>query len=129
MGLDVTGLGAASDAISKILGIFFGDKTEEDRAKAAQALAILQMQSQENVAQIQANTAAQQKEPFTFRDAAGWTCVAGFAVNVLRPLISWICIGLGHPVSLPPMDTTESGPILIGLLGLGGMHAYQQVNK
>ena len=129
MGLDLTGIGAASDAISKILGLFFGDKTQEERDKAAQALAVLQMQAQQNLAQTQVNADAQAKEPFTFRDAAGWTCVAGFMVNVLRPIITWVAIGLGHPVELPAMDTSESGPILIGLLGLGGLHAYQKVNS
>jgi hypothetical protein len=29
----------------------------------------------------------------------------------------------GHPVTLPAIDTSETGPMLVALLGLGGYHA------
>ena len=125
--MDITGIGEAAGAVEKVLGMFFPDKTAEDRARLAQALAIMQIQAQANAAQSAVNKQAAAVQGFTFRDGAGWVCVAGFAVNVLRPLIAWgFAIG-GHPIALPEMDTSQTLPMLLGLLGLGGMHAYQSV--
>ena len=86
--MDVTGIGEASTAIKGILGMFFPDKTAEEQAKIAQAFQLLQQQSQENQAQDAINQASAAHQPITFRDGAGWVCVAGFAVTVLRPLVS-----------------------------------------
>lgn len=127
--MDITGIGEASTAIKGILGMFFPDKTAEEQAKIAQAFQLLQQQSQENQAQDAINQAAAAHQPITFRDGAGWVCVAGFAVTVLRPLVSWGSILAGHPVVLPAMDTTEIVPMLLGLLGLGGMHMNENIQN
>ena len=93
----------------------------------AQAFSVMQLQAQADQGQNAVNAAAAAKQPITFRDGAGWVCVIGFAVTVLRPLVSWGCILAGHPVTLPAMDMTEIGPMLLGLLGLGGMHMNEQI--
>ena len=125
MGIDATGLGEAVTGVKDILGMFFPNQTEEDKAKMAQAFQLIQLQAQQDTAQDSVNQAAAAKQPITFRDGAGWVCVAGFGVTVLRPLVSWGCVLTGHPVNLPAMDMTEIMPMLMGLLGLGGMHLYE----
>jgi hypothetical protein len=125
--MDITGIGEAATAAQKIIGMFFPDKTEEEKAKMTQAFQVLQLQAQQDQAQSAVNAAAAARQPITFRDGAGWVCVAGFAVTVLRPLITWGCALAGHPVNLPPMDMSEIGPMLLGLLGLGGMHMNERV--
>jgi hypothetical protein len=87
-------------------------------AKAQQQLAL---------AQIDVNKAEAAAGGPHFRDGAGWVCVAGFAFTVLRPVVEWGLILAGHPVKLPEMDMTEIGPMLAGLLGLGGMHVVERV--
>ncbi|MGH8323467.1 MAG: hypothetical protein ACRETD_06665, partial [Steroidobacteraceae bacterium] len=63
-----------------------------------------------------------------WRGGMGWVCVAGYAYNfVLRPLIGAGCVIAHHPVELPSLDLTELSVITAGMLGLGGMHVYQQV--
>ena len=124
--------GAATPILQGVEGIItaiFGNKEETDKAKVAQAVQLINGQLQIQLAQIAANTAASQKEVFTFRDGAGWICVVGLGVTVLRPLVQWGCTLAGHPVVLPAMDTSETTPMLLSLLGLGGMHAYQKVNS
>jgi hypothetical protein len=123
---DITGIGTAITGVKDILGMFFPDKTEEDKAKMAQAFQLMQLQAQADQAQIAANTAEAATGGLHFRDGAGWVCVVGFAISALRPLISWGCILAGHPVVLPAMDMSEMGPMLAALLGLGTMHTYQQ---
>lgn len=124
---DITGIGEATTAVEKILGMFFPDKTEEEKAKIAAAFQLAQIQSDANRAQIAVNQASAKVQGFTFRDGAGWVCVAGFAVNVLRPLISWAFAIGGHPVDLPAMDVSQTTPMLLGLLGLGGMHMNERI--
>lgn len=118
----VTGAEDAISSIAGLVGRFFPDKTEVEKAQLAGVLSIVQ-------GQLAANTAEAAQPGLHFRDGAGWVCVFGFAVMTIKPLVEWGSILAGHPVSLPPMDTTVSMTMLTGLLGLGGMHAYQQVNK
>jgi len=73
--------------------------------------------------QLDANKAEAEQGGTHFRDGAGWVCVAGFGLVVLRPLIEWGAVLAGHPVTLPAIDTSETGPMLVALLGLGGYHA------
>lgn len=123
MALDpITGAEEAVSSIAGLVGRFFPDKTEVEKAQLAGVLSIVQ-------GQLAANTAEAAQPGLHFRDGAGWVCVFGFAVMTVKPLLEWGSILVGHPVQLPPMDTTVSMTMLSGLLGLGGMHVYQQVNK
>lgn len=58
-----------------------------------------------------------------WRPAVGWICVAGFAVNFLiSPLL--------HPLGIivPQADTSTMLPVLMGMLGLGGLRSYEKKN-
>lgn len=117
------------------------DKIWPDPEKAAAAkVAILQAQQagqfkeidnqlQRDLAQIAANAAEAAKPGMHFRDGAGWTCVVGFAIMVLKAPIEWACALSGHPVMLPTVDPTYIMPMLAALLGFGTMHVYQQVKN
>lgn len=120
--MDMTGIGEASTAVQKILGMFFPDKTQEERDKLAGIIGLITQQNDINKAEAS-------QPGIHFRDGAGWTCVAGFALMLFRPVIEWVCIIVGHPVNLPDVDTSVSSEMLIGLLGLGTMHVYQQVKQ
>jgi hypothetical protein len=109
---------------------------EDPAAREAAALKVMELQAQGTfdqradltlaTAQIDVNKAAEQAGGPHFRDGAGWVCVIGFAFAVARPVVEWGLIVAGHPMHLPAMDMTEIGPMLAALLGLGGMHVYQQ---
>ena len=75
------------------------------------------------VAQIKLNTAEAKGNWFqsSWRPATGWVCVLGFAVNFL---ISPIAAGFG--VVIPQADTSVMMPVLMGLLGLGGMRSFER---
>lgn len=116
------------------------NKVVPDKAAAAAAVATLnqlqmQGQLQDEFTQLQAVTVnqsdidkAEAAQPgMHFRDGAGWVCVASFAILALKSPIEWVCALIGHPLTLPSVDTSTTIPMLFGLLGLGGLHTYQQV--
>jgi len=58
-----------------------------------------------------------------WRPAVGWVCVSGFAINFLiSPLL--------HPLGIiiPQADTSTMLPVLMGMLGLGGLRSYEKKN-
>ena len=136
MSLDVTGIGSVADLVGSVIDRIFPDKTKAAEAKAALAEAQLQGnlktiddQFQVQLEQIKANAAAEAKPGMSFRDGAGWVCVVGFTITILKAPIEWACSLAGHPVSLPSVDTSTITTMLFALLGLGGMHSYDKNAK
>lgn len=83
--------------------------------KHAQAIAL---------AQIELNTAEAKGNWFQsgWRPATGWVCVFGFGVNFLiSPLMS------GFGIDIPQADTSTMLPVLMGMLGLGGLRTFERV--
>mgnify|MGYP000005703874 FL=1 len=58
----------------------------------------------------------------SWRPATAWICVCGFAVNFL---ISPLAAPFG--IVVPQADTSTMLPVLMGMLGLGGMRSYERV--
>jgi len=58
-----------------------------------------------------------------WRPAVGWVCVAGFAINFL---VSPLLYPLG--IIVPQADTSTMLPVLMGMLGLGGLRSYEKKN-
>lgn len=119
--MSISGIGEVANLVDDTVKRFFPDKTAEEQSKIGAVLTVVQ-------GQLAANTAEASQPGLHFRDGAGWVCVAGFAMLVLKAPIEWVCTLLGHPITLPTPDTSISTDMLLGLLGLGGMHLYQQTS-
>ena len=78
------------------------------------------------VAQIKLNTAEAKGSAFqrNWRPATGWVCVLALGVNYL---ISPLAAGAG--IDIPQADGGTLMPILMGLLGLGGMRSFEKKNQ
>lgn len=133
---DITGLGSVADMVSTVIDKIFPDKTKAAEAKAALAQAQLEGslkaiddQYQVQLEQIKANAAAESKAGLSFRDGAGWVCVVGFTLTILKAPIEWVCTLAGHPITLPSVDTSTITTMLFALLGIGGMHVYEKTQK
>ena len=76
------------------------------------------------VAQIELNKAEAKGNWFqsSWRPATGWVCVFGFAVNFL---VSPLAAGFG--VDIPQADTSVMLPVLMGMLGLGGLRSAERI--
>lgn len=136
MGLDLTGFGSVADLLKDGM-----DKIWPDPAKKAEVtIALMNAQNaglfkqmdadlQARLEQIKANAAEAAQPGFHFRDGAGWVCVLAFGIMALKAPIEWGASLAGHPVTLPSVDTSVTTDMLLGLLGLGGMHMYQQTKS
>jgi len=115
--MNFTGAGEVADLIKDVI-----DKALPDKQQAEKDA--LQVQ----LAQIAANAAEAAQPGFHFRDGAGWVCVIAMGFDfIVRPLGIWGAILYGHPLDLPQLDVTILGQMLFALLGLGGMHAWENV--
>lgn len=115
-------IGPVSGLISK----FVQDK--DQAAKLAHDIATLsERHAQEQVlAQLAINKEEAKGNWFqsSWRPLTGYVCVLGFAVNFL---VSPIAAGFGF--NIPQADTGTMMPVLMGLLGLGGMRSLERVKK
>jgi hypothetical protein len=122
---------ALLDIGGKVLDRVFPDPTQQ----AAARLELLKLQQSGELTQIAGQMDINKLEatnPSVFvsgwRPAIGWICGAGFAVQfVVGPLAEWGSTLYGHPVKFPTMDTGTMMPLLLGMLGLGGMRTAEKI--
>jgi len=109
--------------ISKILDKFIPDA--DIKQKIAHELATMSEKHIHEIAkaQIEVNKEEAKGNWFqsSWRPATAWVCVAGFAVNFL---ISPLLAPFG--IDVPQADTSTMLPVLMGMLGLGGMRSYEK---
>ena len=124
-------LSALLDVGSKVI-----DRVWPDPEKAAAAkLELFKLQQSGELAMIAGQMEINKVEaanPSVFvsgwRPAIGWICGAGFGVQfVIGPLAEWGSALYGHPVKFPQMDTGTMMPLLLGMLGLGGMRTAEKI--
>jgi len=62
------------------------------------------------------------------RPSIMWICAMAFAwTYVLQPFLVFILTAYGHPVDgLPALNMSEMMPVLLGILGLGGMRSFEK---
>lgn len=124
MGLDVTGIGAVADLASNLINRFFPDKTEQEKAQLAATLQIIQGQLDANKAEASnANVFVSGWRPFI-----GWVCGSACAWNwVGLPVVRFGATYFGHPIDMAPADLGEMMPILLGMMGLGGLRTIEKI--
>lgn len=119
---------AALDIGGKLIDRLWPDPTERDRAR----LELLRMQQAGELAQIAVNT-EEARNPSLFvagwRPAVGWCCALACGWNWLGlPIAKLIAELLGHPITLGPADLSEMWPVLLGMLGLGGLRTLERLS-
>ena len=122
---------ALLDIGGKVLDRVFPDPTQQ----AAARLELLKLQQSGELTQIAGQMEINKVEAASssifvsgWRPAIGWICGAGFAVQfVIGPLAEWGSALYGHPVKFPQMDTGTMMPLLLGMLGLGGLRTAEKL--
>lgn len=122
---DITGLGSVADLANTVINKIWPDKSEQERMQLANAFAVIQGQMDINKEEA--------KNPSVFvsgwRPFIGWVCGAGCAWNwVGLPIVKAVAIYIGHPITLSPADLSEMMPLLLGMLGLGGLRTVEKIN-
>jgi hypothetical protein len=124
---------------SKVIDKIWPDPAQRDAAK----LELLKMQQSGELAQLSADTnlmieqikvnQAEATNPSLFvsgwRPAIGWVCGLACGWNWIGlPVVKLGLEIYGHPINLSPADLTEMLPVLMGMLGLGGLRTIEKLN-
>ena len=124
-------LGALIGPVTGLLDKFIEDKDQKN-ALAHEIATMSEKHAQElAMAQIEVNKAeAQSGSIFKggWRPFIGWVCGFAFAYHfILQPLMVFGSAVAG--VSLPPLpefDMSQMMPVLLGILGLGGLRTFEK---
>ena len=134
MGAFITALPLLAQLLEKILP----DKESADAAK----LELMKLAQQGEQAVVEASVALASGQTETnrveaasnrlfvagWRPAVGWTCaIAVFFKFVGGPALFMIGQATGYPVELPEIETAELWPLLLGMLGLGGLRTVEKI--
>lgn len=130
---------ALLDVGSKVIDRLWPDPAQRDAAK----LELFKMQQSGELAKLAADTelargqiavnAEEAKNPSVFisgwRPAIGWTCAAACAWNWIGLKVAlFVAAYAGHQLHMAPADLGEMMPVLLGMLGLGGLRTAEKIN-
>lgn len=123
--MDITGIGSVADLANAVISKVWPDKSEEEKQQLAAAVMVVQGQLDINKAEA--------SSPSVFvsgwRPAIGWVCGAACTWNWIGlPIAKFAMLASGHPTNMQPADLGEMLPILMGMLGLGGLRTVEKVN-
>jgi hypothetical protein len=65
-----------------------------------------------------------------WRPFIGWSCgIAMCYAYIIQPITIFVLAQTGNLVSLPTLDLSEMMPVLLGMLGLGGLRSFEKYKK
>mgnify|MGYP001618255910 CR=1 FL=1 len=95
------------------------------------ALAELNASLQTALAQIEVNKEETKSDSIFksgWRPAIGWVCGFAFAWQFVGyPFLRFIFTLAGHSIDIPQVNLSEMMPVLLGMLGLGGMRTFEKI--
>jgi hypothetical protein len=131
-------IGALLPAVLPLVKDVVGSFLPEDPKKRAEAERKIEAQLTEHLAkidmaQLEVNkTEAAHRSIFVagWRPFIGWSCGAAMCLNfIIFPLASFVLAQTGYLVELPKLDMAEMMPVLMGLLGLGGLRTVEKIKQ
>jgi hypothetical protein len=122
--MDITGIGAVSDLVGTVINKIWPDKSEQEKQALAAAVMVVQGQLDINKAEA--------SNPSVFvsgwRPFIGWVCGSACAWNWIGlPIAKAGLLLAGITLTISPADISEMMPVLMGMLGLGGLRSYEKV--
>lgn len=125
MSSDLLGVGGVAELINTAINKIWPDRSEADKQQLAAAVMVVQ--GQLDINKVEA------AHPSVFvsgwRPFIGWVCGAACAWNWMGlPMVKLALLIWGHPIDLAPANLTEMMPVLLGLLGLGGLRTLEKIN-
>lgn len=116
---------AVADLVGVAINKIWPDKSEQEKQQLAAAVMMVQGQLDINRAEA--------ASPSTFvsgwRPFIGWVCGSACAWNwVGLSIAKFVAITFfAHTIDLKPADISEMMPVLMGMLGLGGLRTFEKV--
>ena len=116
--------------VGDVLDRFFSNKEEKERAEREIAAKLTEHLAKIDLAQLEVNKAeAASRNIFVagWRPFVGWTCGMALAYTyVVQPILVFGLAHYGYWVDLPPLDMSTMMPVLLGMLGLGGLRSFEK---
>ena len=118
--------------VDTFIGKFVKDKDLAAKLQAEARSQEFQGDINLSLAQVSLNqTEAASKSIFVsgWRPFIGWICGVGLAYAfILSPIMRFaVVLAMETPPDFPVLDISELMPILLGMLGLGGLRTYEKV--
>lgn len=83
-----------------------------------------------DIAQLEVNkTEAAHRSIFVagWRPFVGWSCGVSLAWSyICQPVLTFALVQAGYGVELPALDMSQMMPVLMGMLGLGGLRTFEK---
>jgi Holin of 3TMs, for gene-transfer release len=125
-------LSTVLDIGGKLIDRLWPDPAQRDAAK----LELLKMQQSGDLAMITGQMEVNKEEAKSasvfvsgWRPFIGWVCGMACAWNWIGlPVVKAGLLVAGHSLDLRPADLTEMLPVLMGMLGLGGLRTIEKLN-
>jgi hypothetical protein len=118
-------LTAGLGLVDTVIGRIWPDKSEAEKQQLAAAVSLVQGQ----IAINQAEAGNPSVFVSGWRPAIGWVCGMACAWNWVGLKIAlFVAAYLGHDLHLAPADIGEMMPVLLGMLGLGGLRTVEKLN-
>ena len=123
-------ISAVLPSVMEVAGRFLPEDAEE-RRKAEQELEahLAKQLAAVDLAQIAVNREEAKGNWFQagWRPCTGWVAALSFGwVYLFQPMASFVLAQTGNLVELPSLDMSQMMPILLGLLGLGGLRTLER---
>ena len=116
--------------VGDVLDRFFPNKEEKERAEREIAAKLTEHLAKIDLAQLEVNKAeAASRNIFVagWRPFVGWTCGMALAYTyVVQPILVFGLAHYGYWVDLPPLDMSTMMPVLLGMVGLGGLRSFEK---
>lgn len=121
---DLFGVGEVAGLANTVINKLWPDKTEQEKQELAAAVMVVQGQIDTNKEEA--------KSPSVFvsgwRPFIGWVCGMACAWNWIGLKVAlFMAAYLGKDLNITPADITEMMPVLLGMLGLGGMRTVEKI--
>ena len=119
--------------VGDVLDRFFPNKEEKEKATREIEAKLTDHLASIDLAQLEVNKAeAQSGNIFIagWRPFVGWTCgLALFYTYLVQPIAVFVMGQTGNLVHLPQLDLSTMMPVLLGMLGLGGLRTFEKFKK
>tara|TARA_R110000803_G_scaffold207814_1_gene276006 strand:- start:971 stop:1375 length:405 start_codon:yes stop_codon:yes gene_type:complete len=119
--------------VGDVLDRFFPNKEEKEKAAREIEAKLTDHLASIDLAQLEVNKAeAQSGNIFLagWRPFVGWTCgLSLFYTYLVQPMAVFVLGQTGNLVNLPTLDLSTMMPVLLGMLGLGGLRTFEKFKK
>jgi len=128
-------IGALLPALLPLVKDAIGSFLPEDPQQRAEAERKIEAQLSEHLAKIDLaqldinKTEAAHRSIFVagWRPFIGWSCGVALAWNyIAQPVLVFTLAQTGNLVDLPALDMSQMMPVLMGMLGLGGLRTFEK---